>query len=324
MKIDESRSSVKVVPKRKGLGKGLSALLGDDEETVTDTSRPRNTGATPASAIQEVPLFNVHPNAKQPREYFDDEALGELAQSIQSRGVLQPLLVRERKDGSDHYDIIAGERRWRACRKVGLATVPVFIKSAGETDVLEMALIENIQREDLNPIEEAEGFHTLLEDYGCSQNSISEAIGKSRSYVANTLRLLSLPTSVRKALIVKEITTGHARVLLSSKEPEKWLSPTIKKGLSVRALEELIKSAEASLTDGDLPPIYDDVVEKMAEEKRQKEHELSLIEKRISSHIGVPVKVTVPTDKKAGRVILQYKTLEQLDDLLQFLANAAT
>ena len=317
MEIDESRSSVKVITRKKKLGKGLSALLGDEENSGV----AGNAETLRESAIHEVPIFNVHPNSNQPREYFDDEAIGELAQSIQARGVLQPILVRQRKEDSDHYDIIAGERRWRASRKVGLSTVPVFIKSASETDVLEMALIENIQREDLNPIEEAEGFHSLLEDYGCSQGNISNAIGKSRSYVANTLRLLSLPEKVRKALVNKEITTGHARALLAAEEPEKWLSPTIKKGLSVRDLESLIKKSAESSQNGELPPIYDEVVEQLAEEKRQKEHELSIIEKRVSTHVGVPVKITVPTSKKAGKVTLQYKTLEQLDDLLQFLAK---
>ncbi len=216
--------------KKGGLGRGLDALFDDNK--------------TEDSNITELKLTEIEPNKGQPRKEFDDDALHELADSIAKYGVLQPLMVRPLSNGG--YQLVAGERRWRASRMAGLKTVPVVIRELSDTETMEIALIENLQREDLNPLEEAEGYKTLMEEYSLTQEQVSESVGKSRSAVANALRLLNLPKKVQKLVQSGEISAGHARTLLSISEDKLDMAlELIKKGASVREIERLAKESKA-------------------------------------------------------------------------------
>ena len=216
----------------KGLGKGLGALLGDFSEDVTESS-----------AYRELPVYKVEPNPDQPRREFDEAELQALADSISVHGVIQPLTVREMPNG--YFQIIAGERRWRAARMAGLSDVPVVVIEADDRKAMELALIENLQRQDLNPVEEALGYKTLMEEYGLTQENTAQQVGKSRSAVANTLRLLALTPEVLELLKTGEITAGHARAILSLKSEKKQIEAAkkiIALSLSVRQAETLCKN----------------------------------------------------------------------------------
>ena len=215
---------------KRGLGKGLDALFADNaaEEDVTPV---------------KLRLSEIEPNSGQPRRAFNEEALSQLADSIRAHGVLQPLVVRP-IPGTGTYQLVAGERRWRAARMAGLTDVPVIIREMDDAAVMEVALIENLQREDLNPMEEAQGFSTLMESYGFTQDEVAERVGKSRPAVANTLRLLGLPEEVRGMVSGKKLSQGHARALFGLEKPETMCAfarLTVQKGLSVRELERLVK-----------------------------------------------------------------------------------
>lgn len=219
--------------KKGGLGRGLDALFDDNK--------------TEDSNITELKLTEIEPNKGQPRKEFDDDALHDLADSISKYGVLQPLMVRPLSNGG--YQLVAGERRWRASRMAGLKTVPVVIRELSDTETMEIALIENLQREDLNPLEEAQGYKTLMEEYNLTQEQVSESVGKSRSAVANALRLLNLPEKVQKLVQSGDISAGHARTLLSIGEDKLDMAlELIKKGASVREIERLAKDSKSKST----------------------------------------------------------------------------
>lgn len=219
--------------KKGGLGRGLDALFDDNK--------------TDDSSVTELKITEIEPNKGQPRKEFDDDALHELADSISKYGVLQPLMVRPLSNGG--YQLVAGERRLRASRMAGLKTVPVVIRELSDTETMEIALIENLQREDLNPLEEAQGYKTLMEEYSLTQEQVSESVGKSRSAVANSLRLLNLPKKVQKLVQSGEISAGHARTLLSIGEDKLDMAlELIKKGASVREIERLAKESKAKPT----------------------------------------------------------------------------
>ena len=278
----------------KGLGKGLGALLGDFEDLPQEKS-----------AYQQLPIYKVEPNPDQPRQDFDPEELEALAESIRVHGIIQPLTVRETKSG--YYQIIAGERRWRAARIAELREVPVVIIEADDKKAMELALIENLQRQDLNPVEEALGYQALMEDYGLTQEQAAERVGKSRPAVANALRLLGLCTEVLDSLRTGELTAGHARAILTLKSEKKQLE-AMKKilalGMSVRAAETLCKN--------------------MAKEKElEKEPEVLKVdyvaecEKQLSKHLGRGVKII--NGKRKGKFELEFYGQEDLQNLLDAL-----
>ena len=277
----------------KGLGKGLGALLGDfSEEPIQE------------SAYRELPIYKVEPNPDQPRREFDEEELQALADSISVHGVIQPLTVREMPNG--YYQIIAGERRWRAARMANLSDVPVVVIEADDRKAMELALIENLQRQDLNPVEEALGYQSLIEEYGLTQEETAERVGKSRPAVANTLRLLSLTPEVLEKLKRGELTAGHARAILTLKTEKKQLEAAqkiIALALSVRQAETLCKNMNKE------KPVKQEItfaVDYVAE-----------CEKSLSKHLGRGVKIV--NGKRKGRFELEFYGEEDLQNLLDAL-----
>ena len=277
----------------KGLGKGLGALLGDfSEETVEK------------SPYQQLPLYKVEPNPHQPRHDFDDVELQALADSITEHGILQPLTVRELASG--YYQIIAGERRWRAARLAGLQEVPAVIIEADDKKAMELALIENLQRQDLNPVEEALGYQSLMKDYGLTQEDAARRVGKSRPAVANALRLLQLPEEVLEMLRSGKLTAGHARAVLSigtEKKQREAAQKIAALGLSVRQAELLCKNMEKAPTPIKIPSLTVDYIGEC--------------EKQLSKHLGRGVRIV--SGKRKGRFELEYYGAEDLQNLLDAL-----
>ena len=277
----------------KGLGKGLGALLGDFSEEPQEKS-----------AYQLLPIYRVEPNPGQPRQEFDPEELEALAESIRVHGVIQPLTVRELPSG--YYQIIAGERRWRAARQAGLSEVPVVVVEADDRKAMELALIENLQRQDLNPVEEALGYRSLMEDYGLTQEETSGRVGKSRSAVANSLRLLSLAPEVLDMVRSGTLTAGHARAVLSLKNEKKQLEAAKKivaLALSVRQAETLCKNLSKEPAPKKEPVFAVDYVAEC--------------EKNLSKHLGRGVKIV--NGKRKGRFELEFYGQEDLQKLLEAL-----
>ena len=279
----------------KGLGKGLGALLGDFSEEVVESS-----------AYRELPIYKVEPNPDQPRREFDEVELQALADSISVHGVIQPLTVREMPNG--YYQIIAGERRWRASRMAGLSDIPVVVIEADDRKAMELALIENLQRQDLNPVEEALGYQTLMEEYGLTQEDTAQQVGKSRSAVANTLRLLSLTPEVLELLKAGELTAGHARAILSLKSEKKQIEAAKK----IIALSLSVRQAETLCKNMNKEPV----------EKPKVTFEVNYVaecEKSLSKHLGRGVKIV--NGKRKGRFELEFYGEEDLQNLLDALMN---
>ena len=279
--------------KTTGLGRGLGALLGED----VMTSEPQGT--------LRLPISQVESNSAQPRKHFDEAALGELADSIAQHGIIQPLTVRKLSSG--YYQIIAGERRWRAARLAGLKEVPVTVIEADDRKAAELAMIENLQREDLNPMEEAAGYRTLIDQYHMTQEEAANAVGKSRSAVANSLRLLDLDAAVQKLLEEGKLSAGHARALvpLSPALQVQAANAIIAGGMSVRQTEALAKRLAAEKKPEKEKPI--DAVDYTAE-----------AQKALASQLGRGVKIV--TGRKKGRIELEYYGIDDLNDLLEALA----
>ena len=277
--------------KPSGLGKGLGALLGDD--------------VMKSEASLYLPISQVDSHSGQPRKYFDEEALAELADSIREHGIIQPLTVRKLSSG--YYQIIAGERRWRAARLAGLSEVPAIVIEADDRKAAELAMIENLQREDLNPMEEAAGFQSLIENYHMTQEEAAQRVGKSRSAVANSLRLLGLTPSVRAMVEDGRLSAGHARTLLplSPALMERTAETVVNSGLSVRQTEALVKKLQTEKK------------EKAEKDPNAVDYTLEA-QKELSSHLGRGVKIV--TGRKKGRVELEYYGLDDLNDLLEALA----
>ncbi len=274
-----------------GLGRGLDSLL--LENAVEESS------STVSLRITE-----IEPNKEQPRKFFDEVALSELAASVAQHGVLQPLLVRPLPNGQ--YQLIAGERRWRAARMAGLQEVPVVIREMTEQEAAEVALIENLQREDLNPMEEAQGYRTLMESYGLTQEETAKAVNKSRPAVANALRLLSLPKSIATLVQSGELSAGHARTLLSfetKEQQEQAAKDVVEKGLSVRALEKMAKAAQTPRSE---------------KEYVRRESFFDEVELALTEHLGRKVKVSVK--EKAGVLQIEFYGKDDLQQLANLLA----
>ncbi|WP_298284605.1 ParB/RepB/Spo0J family partition protein [Acidocella sp.] len=286
---------MKEPPKR--LGRGLAALLG---EAAVPTS-------VTAAGVQYLPVDVLEPSPFQPRQEMDETALQELADSIAQRGILQPLLVRPNPGKAGHYQIIAGERRWRASQRVKLHEVPVLIRPLSDTDAMAAGLVENLQREDLNAIEEAEGYKRLIEEFRLSQQALGEAVGKSRAHIGNVMRLLGLPEPVRAMLRGGELSAGHARALLTHPEPVKAAREVVKRGLSVRQTEALASKSTrpAPRADGPTPRAI------------QSDSDIDALANTLSERLGL--KVQIKFNGKGGTVTLNYTSLDQLDSLLALL-----
>ena len=288
--------------KKRGLGRGLSALMADVNEAPTAPQ----VGRTPD---QLIPIENIRPNPDQPRKRFEDDALADLVASGKEKGILQPLIVR-RVDGV--YEIVAGERRWRAAQKAQLHEIPVLVRDFTDAEVLEVAIIENIQRADLNPIEEAAGYRQLMDRFDRTQEMMAEALGKSRSHIANLLRLLQLPKSVQEMVSQGKLSSGHARALITADDPEGLAKQVVAKGLSVRATEALVKKAAAQ----------DDNIFKPEKTKAapQKDADTKALEADLAAATGVKVTLTHKPDGESGELVLAYDTLDQLDELCRKLS----
>jgi len=292
--------------RRASLGRGLSALFGEATEDYTALDKVRQS--------KQVPIEFIHPGKYQPRRNFDDEALQGLVESIRDKGILQPLLVRRDADTTNSYELIAGERRWRAAQVAGLHEVPVVIRDLSDQEALEIALIENIQRQDLTPLEEAEGYRRLMEEFEHTQEDLARAVGKSRSHVANMMRLLALPDPVKGMVQEGALTAGHARALLTAPDPVAVAKEVVKRGLNVRQTEDLMRGdapkAKKSGNGGSAPSSADPTL---------KDVDLVNLEEEISARIGL--KVAITPQGKRGTITIHYQTLDQLDDVLRRLGG---
>ncbi len=290
---------------RRGLGRGLAALMMD---VGVDPQTARSGEAEPARrGLRDLPIEMIVPNPDQPRRHFDPALLEELAESIRAKGVLQPLVVRPDGDGGEKFQLVAGERRWRAAQMAGLHHVPALVRALSDSEVLELAIIENIQRENLNPMEEAVGYRSLIDRFGHSQEQIAQALGKSRSHIANLLRLLYLPESVQEHLRAGRLTAGHARALITGSDPEKLAQKVIQKGLSVRETEALAREI--------LRPFA-----KPAPKPADKDADTRVLEQDISASLGMSVVIDHHAGGE-GRVTIRYRNLDQLDQLCRLLSG---
>jgi ParB family chromosome partitioning protein len=288
---------------RRGLGRGLSALLGEAEE-----------GAGAAAAVaggegaREIPIELIHRNPEQPRSLFAEDELAELAASIREKGVLQPILVRPSKAQPGEFQIVAGERRWRAAQRAGLTAVPALVRELGDNQAFEIAIIENVQRTDLNPLEEARAYAALMGRMQYTQDETARVVGKSRSHVANTLRLSTLPPSAQEHLMAGRLTAGHARAILSAADPEALAELIVAKGLSVRDAEALAKGGANRPKKASGP------------RRAPKDADTHALEADLEEALGMAVEIT---DRGgAGELKLRYATLEQLDELCRRLTRS--
>jgi ParB family chromosome partitioning protein len=289
--------------KATGLGRGLSALL---DEAVR---APRGEEVVEAKGVREIEVGRIRPNPHQPRRHFDSESLDELAQSIADKGVLQPILLRSTSGGG--FEIIAGERRWRAAQRAQLHHIPAIVRELDDAATAEVALIENVQRTDLSAIEEADGYRQLIVLYGHSQDQVARLVGKSRSHVANLLRLLDLPEEVREMLLRGDISMGHARAIVTAPEPEELAQEIAKNGLSVRQAEKLAKQVKPGATS--------DMARAIERNQRPVDADLEALERQLGDLLGLRVKVA--HGKSGGTVALHYSTLDQLDLICQRLSG---
>lgn len=287
------------------LGRGLAALIGEDTAfALGDKEAPAPKG------VREVPIEFLRANPFQPRHTFRPEDLEDLANSIREKGILQPIVVRPVPNEKDRFEIVAGERRWRAAQTAQLHQVPILVKELTDAESLEIAIIENVQRADLNAVEEAAGYERLMQQFSYTQDQLSKLIGKSRSHVANTLRLLSLPDSVRGLIEEGKLSAGQARPLIGHAEADKFAREIVSKGLSAREAEALTRkpdAAAAATRPKSLP-------------KADKDADTLALEKNISDQLGLKVEISFSGDK-GGEVTISYKTLEQLDEICRRLAG---
>ncbi|PTW50533.1 chromosome segregation DNA-binding protein [Rhodovulum kholense] len=290
-------------PEKRGLGRGLSALMAD-VKIEPETER----GEAPrGKADLMIALDLLEPNPDQPRRMFAEEALKELSDSIREKGVIQPLIVRPSKRSAGRYEIVAGERRWRASQLAQQHEVPVIVRELDDIEVLEIAIIENIQRADLNPLEEAMGYRQLMDRFGHTQDKVAEALGKSRSHIANLLRLLQLPEEVQGYLREGRLSAGHARALITTEDPAKLARQVIKGQLSVRATEKLAKAGSAPQPRRVPPPLAKDA-------------DTRALEQDLATNLGVGVSIEHRTDG-SGDLVLSYASLEELDRLCAALSS---
>lgn len=292
--------------KPRGLGRGLSALMADvsvNEPVQNDTGARRSD--------MMIPIEKVFPNPDQPRRTFTPEQLEELSASIKEKGVIQPLIVRDRPGHGGEYEIVAGERRWRAAQMAQLHQIPVLVREFSDTEVLEVAIIENIQRADLNAVEEAAGYRQLMEKFGHTQEKLSEVLGKSRSYIANLVRLLNLPEEVQEFVRDGKLSAGHARALITSEDPVSLAKRVISGGLSVREAEKLAKS----------PQKVTEAAPKAPRAKAEKDADTRALEGDLSANLGMKVMIDHQAGQESGKLTISYNNLEQLDEVCRRLSS---
>ena len=285
---------------RRGLGRGLSALLGEAEDIPH--------ASAPANGVREIPIELIHRNPEQPRRHFPDAEIAELESSIRSQGILQPILVRPSPRTPGDFEIVAGERRWRAAQKAGLAIVPALVRALDDDHAFEIAVIENVQREDLNAMEEAQAYASLMRRMAYTQDRTATAVGKSRSHVANTLRLLQLPDAVQDHVLFGRLTAGHARAILAAAFPEVLAQTIVDKGLSVREAEALAKPKSDAPKKGSGP------------RRAPKDTDTAALEADLEEALGMSVDIA--DHGGAGEIRIRYATLEQLDELCRKLTRA--
>ena len=288
---------------RRGLGRGLSALMAD---VSLDDPAESPAGDSAKRADMVVPIEDLHPNPDQPRRDFVQANLDELAASIREKGVIQPLIVRPDPSGSG-YQIVAGERRWRAAQMAQLHELPVLVRALDDTEVLEVAIIENIQRADLNPVEEAMGYRHLMDRFGHTQENLAQALGKSRSHIANLMRLLGLPDEVLQYLRDGALTAGHARALITTENPVELAKKAVAQGLSVRAVEKLAKKP-AVAPARPKPPA-------------EKDADTRVLEQDLSASTGLKIVIDHKPGGEAGQVAIRYSSLDELDTICQALST---
>ncbi len=288
------------------LGRGLAALIGDDAAFALG-----DTGVQAPRGVREVPIEFLRPNPFQPRHVFREEELADLSNSIREQGILQPIVVRPVEGNPDAFEIVAGERRWRAAQKAQLHQVPILVKELTDAQSLEIAIIENVQRADLNAVEEAAGYDRLMQQFDYTQEKVSKLIGKSRSHVANTMRLLSLPASVRGLIEDGKLTAGHARPLIGMARAEEVAREIVAKGLSVRDAEALARKE----TTGTSEPRRG-----QSSARSEKDADTAALERNISEQLGLKVEIN-HSGEEGGEVRVTYKSLEQLDEICRRLAG---
>lgn len=296
---------------RSGLGRGLSALMADIETPAAPGAEAPPRAARDA---RRVPIDRIRPNPDQPRRSFSEGALQELAASIREKGVIQPLIVRPDPVDADQFQIVAGERRWRAAQLAQLHDLPVIIRDFDDTEVLEVAIIENIQRADLNALEEAQGYRQLIDRFGHTQDQLAQAMGKSRSHIANLMRLLALPEPIQDMLRNGDLTAGHARALLTAEDPLALARKAVAEGWSVRDVEKRAKSKVSQ--EGDMRS------RATAARGTDKDADTLALEGDLSATLGLPVSIDHDTASGAGRVSIRYADLVALDDLIARLSRA--
>lgn len=281
--------------RRTNLGRGLSALLGEDEPDFTAVDQVRSS--------KTIPIEFLKANPDQPRKRFDEAAIDGLVKSIEEQGILQPLLVRRHPTQENYYEIVAGERRWRAAQRAQLHEVPVIVKDLSDNDTLEIALIENIHREDLTPLEEAEGYQRLMDEFSHTQEALSKAVGKSRSHIANTLRLLGLSDEIKSMIDDGLLSAGHGRALIGSDRAEDLAHEVIAKGLNVRQTEKLVQESKGN-------------GKAMAKIKKviQRDPNVLALETSLSDNLGLRVEIAAKGEK--GKLTVHYDNLEQLDGVI--------
>ncbi len=328
MSDDNEPVKLSAVPKpdqKRRLGRGLGALLGEARREEPLVSQPRvvaegaapgaavETIAPPAAALRDglasIAVASIAPHPDQPRRHFDEDALNELAASIAARGVIQPVIVRPLDGGG--YQLVAGERRWRAAQKAQLHEIPAIIRDLSERDVMALALIENIQREDLNPIEEARAYNRLAEIEGLTQAEIARLVEKSRSHVANLQRLTTLPESVIAYLETGQLTMGHARALVGHDNAAALADQAVEKKLSVREIERLARKSEPKIEYKSMPPV----------KGAARDADIAAVQNHLEEFLGLPVRIATDKDPRSGAVTIRYSTLDQLDLICQRLTG---
>ena len=285
---------------KRRLGRGLAALIGEMDQPLSSS-----TPAEPVNPDRRVPIEFVGRNPRNPRRYFDESELQDLAASIRQHGIVQPVVVRT--IAQDRYEIIAGERRWRAAQIAGFTDIPVIVRDVDDRTALEIAIVENVQRSDLNPLDEALGYEQVIAEHGYTQNDLGEIIGKSRSHVANSLRLLKLPETVREMLAAGALSAGHARALIPTSDPVSLAKSIVAKGMSVRDAERLAQNDIKAQSDPD----------HAAKPREEKDADTLALERTLSDSLGLDV--TVNHKANGGHLRIAYKTLEQLEEICRLL-----
>lgn len=317
--MSEDTPNAEALPVRRkspALGRGLGALLGEvrREEPVAVTAAPATAGAergvAASTGLAQLPVSSIIPDPNQPRRHFAEESLTELAASIAQRGVIQPVIVRPLPDG--RFQLVAGERRWRAAQRAQVHEIPALVRNLGERDVMALALIENLQREDLNPVEEARAYHRLAEEEGLSQAEIARMVDKSRSHVANLQRLLALPDAVIALVEDGSLSMGHARALIGCDQAETLAHAVIDRGLSVREVERLVRQGSGRPRRT-----------ARAERQPQDNADIAAVQGHLEEFLGLPVRIAADADPRSGAVTIRYRTLDQLDLICQRLTGGS-